>query len=89
MGVLMRLLLLLFSLVAFPLYAQEDPEELRELIQVYENRAKAADRQASQVLPRDYTSYRFYISIRENNQAKADALKNKLAEIEGESSDST
>jgi hypothetical protein len=85
---IMRRLLLLFSLIAFPLYAQEDPEELRELIRVYENRAKAADRQASQVLPRDYTSYRFYITIRENNQAIADSLKKKLAEIEGESPDS-
>ena len=78
----MRLFFLFVSLVALPLFAQEDPEEIRELIKIYENRAKAADRQACRILSLDYSSYRFYVSIRENNQAMADALKEKLAKIE-------
>ena len=66
------------------LFATEQPTaaELREQIQVYKNRAKYADRQAQRLMTLDYTSYRFYIQMREKNLGMVTALEKELQKID-------
>jgi len=61
----------------------DEAKLLKEKIAQCEQRAKFADRAAQRARGRDFSSYRRYIHMREANEAQAQALKEKLAEVEG------
>jgi len=60
----------------------EGIEALKEKIISHEQIAKQADRKAQRLLSQDFSSYRRYIDMRDRNLAIAEALKEKLAELE-------
>ena len=73
------LLLVVSSLIATQ---SDEARLLKEKIADCEQRAKFADRAAQRARGRDFSSYRRYIHMREANEAQAQILKEKLAEIE-------
>jgi len=60
----------------------EGIEAIKQKIVSHEEIAKQAERKAERLMSQDYSSYRRYIDIRDRNLAIAEALKEKLAELE-------
>jgi len=60
----------------------EGIEALKQQIISYEQRAKQAKRKADRLMSQDFTSYRRYMRMYEQNLEIAEALKEKLAQLE-------
>lgn len=74
---------LLLLCVSGCLFAGESrADELREQIKICENRIEYAERQAQRLISRDYSSYRFYITMKEKNKRKLQELEQELHRID-------
>ena len=61
-------------------------KDVKEQIQIYQNRAFYADREAQRLLSLDYYAYRRYLMERDRDLETVEALKQELAVLEQERS---